>query len=354
MSKRLSIQKIPYGKIGSIQIDQFILTNANGVEIRIINYGGIITHLFVPDREGRLEDVVLGFDTLEKYIQPHPHFGCIIGRYGNRIANGRFSIDGDTYHLAKNAKGHHLHGGEVGFDKKIWTAEIVEEKDRIGVQMDYLSPDGEEGYPGNLKVKVTYTLNAANELAIHYEATTDQNTVVNLTNHSYFNLNGAGNASVLDHQVQISADHITAVDDGLIPTGELYAVENTPLDFREAMAIGERIKQTSNPQLAKANGYDHNYVFSASSDEAILQAKVHAPLSGRTMEVLTSEPATQLYTCNFEKGGIQGKLGKTYKDRAAFCLETQHYPDSPNHPNFPSTILRPDEVYKSMTIYRFK
>lgn len=354
MSTDLSIVQLPFGKIDTVQIDQFVLKNANGMEVRIINYGGIITHLFVPGRAGKVEDVVLGFDALEDYIKPHPYFGCIVGRYANRIANGQFSIDGKTYRLASNAKAHHLHGGIVGFDKKIWLATPIETTDQVGVQLEYLSPDGEEGYPGNLKTSVTYTLNIANELGIHYKATTDQATVLNFTNHSYFNLKGAGNGTILDHELQIDADAITEADDQLIPTGEHYAVANTPFDFRTAKPIGKDIDQLDDPQLAKGNGYDHNFIFNASEDALALRARVYEPSSGRQMELLTTQPATQLYTCKYEGAKIiEGKLDKQYAGRAAFCLETQHFPDAPNHDHFPTTVLHPDEVFESTTIYRF-
>jgi aldose 1-epimerase len=311
----------------------------------------------VPDRKGKLDDVVLGFDNLSGYLQAgNPYFGALIGRYGNRIAGGKFSLDGATYTLAVNNGPNSLHGGKKGFDKVVWTASSVapSANGAVGLELSYQSKAGEEGYPGSLYVKVAYTLTPDNALKIDYTATTDKTTVLNLTNHSYFNLNGAGNGDVLDHVVQINADRITPVDATLIPTGELKSVAGTPFDFRVPTAIGARIDQDEQ-QIKYGGGYDHNFVLNgaAGTGTPFLAARVVAPKTGRVLEVLTTEPGVQFYTGNFLDGKLKGKKGKVYNKRYAFCLETQHFPDSPNHPEFPTTTLKPGETYKQKTIYRF-
>lgn len=355
MKKTLTIKKEIYGTQNDTTVHQYTLTNANGMEVRIIEFGGIVTHLFVPDKNGETEDVVLGFDRLEQYVNIHPYFGALIGRYGNRIANGRFVIDEQVYQVGINEKSiHHLHGGKEGFDKRIWSSESFEEADRVGVKLRLISPDGDQGYPGNLEVEVIYSLNDKNELGIDYQAITDKATPVNLTNHAYFNLNGAGNEGIEDQELMIDADRFTPVNSRLIPTGELANVADTPFDFRTAKSIGKEI-ESDHPQMTIANTYDHNFLFTSGKSGLALRASVYEPNSGRKMEVLTTEPGVQLYVANYNtpEKEIVGKSGKTYKNRAAYCLETQHFPDSPNQTSFPSTILRPDETYRSETVYRF-
>lgn len=337
----------------------YTLTNANGMEVRATNYGGIILSLRVPDRNHKIEDVVLGFDSLSAYIASSPYFGALIGRYGNRIADGRFTLDGQTYTLAKNNGPNSLHGGIKGFDKVVWNAEPFEKQDSVGLVFTYTSPASEEGYPGALKATVTYTLTDSNEIILDYKATTDKATPVNLTQHSYFNLAGDGEGDILGHVVTIDADKFTPVDSTLIPTGELRDVSGTPFDFRNATAIGARINQ-NDEQLRFGKGYDHNFVLrkdSAGKDSAgndmTLAATVYEPTSGRVMQVYTTEPGLQFYSGNFLDGTLTGKNGVVYKHRSGFAMETQHFPNSPNQPNFPSTILRPGEQYHSRTIYKF-
>ena len=348
MIQKESVTQLPDGT----PIDLYTLRNTNGMEARITNYGGIVVSLTAPDRNGAYEDVVLGFDDVEQYMGPHPYFGAIVGRYGNRIANGRFTLNGETYALAQNNGENALHGGRNGFDKAVWQAEPVTTDEGQALRLTYLSPDGEEGYPGNLSVAVTYTLTDDDALRIDYEATTDKATPVNLTNHSYFNLAGQGAGTILDHQIQINADRFTPVDGGLIPTGELRPVSGTPFDFRQPAAIGLRIED-SDEQIAFGGGYDHNFVLNGEAGEMKLAARVYEPTSGRVMEVHTTEPGVQFYTGNFLSGDITGKGGTAYGRRYGFCLETQHFPDSPNKPDFPDTILEPGERYTSTTIYRF-
>lgn len=343
----------PFGKTpDGAAVDLYTLTNSAGMRADITNYGGIVVSLFVPDRQGHLADVVLGYDSLDDYLAGSPYFGAIIGRYGNRIGGGRFSLEGKQYTLARNNNENHLHGGLVGFDKVVWTARGVLGDKGPGLVLEYLSKDGEEGYPGNLSVTVTYILTDQNELRIHYRATTDQPTPVNLTNHSYFNLAGQGSGDILDHELTINADRFTPVDEGLIPTGELRPVEGTPMDFRRPTAIGARVDQDDR-QLGFGGGYDHNWVLNGEAGELSLAAKVYEPTSGRVMEVFTTEPGVQFYCGNFLDGSNVGKGGRQYKHRYGFCLETQHFPDSPNKPDFPSTILRPGEEYSTTTIYEF-
>jgi aldose 1-epimerase len=344
----------PYGKTpGGEQVDVYTLTNAKGVEAKIITYGGRIISLKVPDRTGAIGDVVLGFDSLDGYLKDNPFFGALVGRYGNRIAKGKFTLDGKEYSLPVNNGANALHGGIKGFDKHLWTAKPGEGKDGPTLKLTYVSKDGEEGYPGTLTAVVTYTLTSNNELRIHYEATTDKPTVLNLTNHSYFNLAGAGEGDILGHVLMLNADKFTPVDSGLIPTGELRAVDGTPFDFRKATAIGARIDQTSDEQIKFGGGYDHNFVLNGKAGTLRQVARVSEPKTGRVMEVLTTEPGVQFYTGNFLNGSLTGKGGKVYNKRYGFCLETQHYPDSPNKPDFPSTVLRPGAKYDTTTVFKF-
>ena len=331
-------------------IEVYTLTNAAGVQVKAMSYGGIITSWRVPDRQGRFADIVLGYDDPASYLKNNsPYFGAIIGRYGNRIGKARFTLDGRAYPLAANDGANHLHGGRRGFDKVLWDAQAVR-AGGAGVVFTRTSPDGEEGYPGSLKVRVTYTLSNKNELAVMYEATTDKPTPVNLTQHTYFNLAGQGTADVLAHELRINADRYTPVDATLIPTGQLASVDKTPFDFRKPTAIGARIKG-DDPQLQFGRGYDHNWVLSRSESELSLAADVFEPKSGRTLQVRTTEPGLQFYSGNFLDGTITGKDGRIYRQRYGFCLETQHFPDSPNQPTFPSTILRPGATYRSRTVF---
>ncbi|HEX7051782.1 MAG TPA: aldose epimerase family protein [Longimicrobiales bacterium] len=333
-------------------VELFTLRNPHGIEVRAMTYGGIIVSLRTPDREGRLGDIVLGFETLDRYLEGTPYFGAIIGRYGNRIAGGRFELDGETYTLATNDGPNHLHGGNRGFDKVIWEAAPFENDTAVGVTFSYRSPDGEEGYPGNLDVQVTYTLTNSDRLVFDYVATTDKATPVNLTQHSYFNLAGAGNGDILGHELMINASAFTPVDSTLIPTGEIRSVEGTPFDFRTSTAIGARI-DADDQQIRYGPGYDHNFVLDREGAGLALAARVVEPSSGRTLEVYTTEPGLQFYSGNFLDGTITGKDGKVYGHRSGFCLETQHFPNSPNQPSFPSTILRPGEEYRSRTVLAF-
>jgi aldose 1-epimerase len=337
--------KMPDG--AAIQI--YTLTNSHGLEAKIITYGGAVVSLKTPDKSGKMGDIVNGFDSLAGYLQPEPYFGALIGRYGNRIGKAQFSLGGKEYHLPKNDGANTLHGGERGFDKRVWTARELPDS---GLELTYLSKDGEEGFPGNLKATVVYHLTDANELKIEYTATTDKDTVVNLTNHTYFNLRGAGESDILGHLMMLNADKFTPVDAGLIPTGELRPVAGTPFDFRKPTAIGSRIEQNEE-QLKLGKGYDHNWVLNRSGNGLSLAARVEEPTSGRVMEVHTTELAIQFYTGNFLDGTLKGKGGKAYGHRSAFCLETQHYPDSPNKPAFPSTELKPGQTYHSTTVYKF-
>lgn len=340
-------EKTSWGKTAEGEsVDLYTLTNPKGAEARIITYGGIVVSLKVPDRSGAMGDVVAGFDNLEGYLKPPPYFGAIIGRYGNRIGGARFTLNGVEYKLAKNDGENHLHGGVRGFDKRVWTAKPLSAQ---SLELTYLSKDGEEAYPGSLSATVTYTLTDANELKIEYSATTDKDTVVNLTHHGYFNLSGDGD--ILGHEVVINADRFTPVAKGLIPTGELKSVAGTPFDFRTPKTIGERIEQ-KDEQLILGGGYDHNWALNRSGSGLETAARVTDPKSGRVMEVLTTEPGLQFYTGNFLDGTLQGK-GRVYGRRSAFCMETQHFPDSPNKPGFPSTVLKPGSKYQTTTVYRF-
>lgn len=330
-------------------VERFTLTNSNGVVVVLSSLGAAIHSLRTPDREGRLADVVLGFETLDQWVANPPFFGVIVGRYANRIAGGRFALDGATYSLATNNAPNHLHGGTRGFDKVVWRAEPIAEADGEAVRFTYVSADGEEGYPGTLTTSVVYTLTSNNELRLDYAATTDKATVVNLSNHAYFNLAGTG--TVLDHELQINADRYTPVNATLIPTGELAPVAGTPFDFRQATAIGARIA-ADHEQIRIGGGYDHNFVLNGTAGELRLAARAFDPSSGRTLEVQTTEPGVQLYSGNFGSP-IAGRGGESYPRHAGFCLETQHFPDSPNQSSFPSTVLRPGERFESTTVFRF-
>lgn len=345
-----SIQTSEFGAIDGQPVTLFTLTNASGANVGIIEYGGIVVSLSVPDRDGNLGDVVLGFDTLDAYIADTPYFGAITGRYANRIAGGKFEVDGTAYELPVNNGPNSLHGGIKGFDKVVWQGTPTESGD--GVSFAYVSQDGEEGYPGTLESTVTYTWTDSNELRIDYEASTDKPTVVNLTNHSYFNLKDGGASSILDHELMINASQYTPVDATSIPLGEIASLDGSPLDFREPTAIGARIEE-EDEQLGFGAGYDHNYVIDRDAGGLALAATVNEPDSGRVMDVLTAEPGVQFYSGNFLDGHHLGKGGVAYQRRSGFCLETQHYPDSPNQPDFPSTVLRPGETYKTSTVYKF-
>jgi aldose 1-epimerase len=341
----------PYGKLADgTQVDMITLTNPNGIEVDVISYGGIITRLITPDAKGKLGDIVLGFDNLDDYVSSSPYFGALIGRYGNRIASGRFALDGVTYQLDTNDGVNHLHGGVQGFDKKVWGMEPFVTATSAGIVLTLTSPDGDQGYPGKLDVEVRYELTDDNQLDMRFKANTDKATVVNLTQHTYFNL--AGQGDILSHELQINSDTLTPVRAGLIPTGELTSVEGTPFDFRQAKAIGKDIN-VKDEQLALGLGYDHNYVVKAQpSDELVLVATVSEPTTGRVLEVLSEEPSVQFYSGNFLDGSLQGK-GRRFTLRSGFCLEPQHNPDSPNQPQFPTTTLLPEDTYKTRIVYRF-
>ncbi len=346
-------KKEVFGKTaGGQPVELYTLTNRNGVETRIITYGGVLVSLKVPDRTGNLDDVVLGFDQLERYLNDTKYIGALIGRHANRIAKGRFMLNGVEYKLATNNNENHLHGGVKGFDKVVWKARPVKVRGGAGVELSYLSRDGEEGYPGNLKARVVYTLTDRNELKIDYYLTTDRDTIANLTQHSYFNLAGHGNGDILGHQLKINAGSFTPTGAASIPTGELRSVKGTPFDFTQMTAIGARIEQAEE-QLKFGSGYDHNFVINGRAGRLRQAAEVFEPTTGRVMEVWTTEPGMQLYTGNFLDGSQMGKGGKTYQRRSAFCLETQHFPDSPNHAQFPSTVLRKGGRLQTTTIYRF-
>ncbi len=330
-------------------ITLYTLTNAHGVEADIMNFGGIIVALRVPDRDGNLGDVALGFDTFEPYADRNPFFGALVGRYGNRIANGQFELDGKTYKLAQNNGQNHLHGGPNGFHQKVWSAQPHDDAEP-SLELSLVSPDGEEGYPGNLSVTVVYTLTDQNELKIDYTATTDKATVLNLTNHSYFNL--SGNGDILGHEMQLFASRFIPINDNLIPTGEIRSVEGTPMDFRTPTPIGARIDDDTE-QLRNGLGYDHCWVLDKQTGVLAQAAHVYDPASGRTLDVYTTQPGVQFYSGNMLDGSLTGKNGEVYARRTGFCLETQHFPDSPNQPQFPSTVLRPGETYKQMTIFQF-
>jgi aldose 1-epimerase len=350
-----SISQDVFGTLADgTEIDIYTLTNSLGMEVTVLTYGGIFQSVKVPDRRGRLENVTLGFNNLEDYVENNsPYFGAIIGRYGNRIAGGQFTLDGTTYQLATNNGPNHLHGGDVGFDKRVWAVtDTFSDDDSVGLELSYTSPDGEEGYPGTLQTTVTYTLTNDNEIVMHYLATTDAPTIVNLTNHAYWNLLGEGDGSILGHRLRLRASHYTPVDATLIPTGEIAPVAGTPFNFKRAMEIGARIRE-SHQQLLFGLGYDHNWVLDRRGDGLELAARLSERSTGRVLSIYTQEPGIQFYSGNFLDGTLIGTSGRTYRQGDGLALETQHYPDSPNKPDFPSTVLRPDEVYDTTTIYQF-
>jgi aldose 1-epimerase len=349
-----TVTKAPFGTApGGAAVDAYTLTNSNGLRARIITYGAIVQSLEAPDRNGKLADVVLGFDDMKGYEGNSPYFGAVVGRYGNRIARGRFTIDGHEYTLATNDGPNHLHGGIKGFDKVVWTAQQFKSDSGVGVVLTHTSPDGDEGYPGTLKAKVTYTLTDRDELAIDYEATTDKATPVNLTNHTYWNLAGDGARDILGHVLTIESSAIVPVDSTLIPTGKLMPVEGTPFDFRKPTPIGARIED-AHQQINFGKGYDHTFVLDGSRQGGLAHAAhVTEPTTGRTLDIYTTEPGVQFYTGNFLDGSFAGKRGRVYARRFGLALETHHYPDSPNQPSFPPVILRPGETYRSRTVLRF-
>jgi aldose 1-epimerase len=350
----IRVQKVPFGATADgTPVDLITLRNGKGIEMKVITYGGIITSLKTLDRNGAADDIVMGHDTIAGYEANSPYFGSLIGRVGNRIGNGTFTLDGKTYTLAKNNGPNHLHGGIKGWDKVVWKAgDPFQDRTGVGIRMEYTSPDGEEGYPGTVTAHVNYTLTPDNTLIVDYHATTDKPTVINLTQHSYFNLGGSKTTDILGHEVMLNADRYTPVDATLIPTGELAPVAGTPFDFRTPTAIGARIND-QHTQLEYGKGYDHNWVLSRTGDGLQLAARVYEPTTGRTLEVSTTEPGIQFYTGNFLDGTITGKGGRVYPHRSGFCLETQHFPDSPNKPAFPSIELRPGAEYKSQTVFAF-
>lgn len=352
-AKMATINESPFGNLpdGSA-VTLYTFKNTNGVEMKVINYGGYITSLRTPDKSGVMEDVVLGYDSLSGYLKAPSFFGCIVGRYGNRIAKGQFKLDDKTYTLVKNNGQNHLHGGTKGFDKVMWEATPSTSADGASLKLTYLSKDMEEGYPGNLQVTVVYTLTNDNEVKIQYEATTDKKTVINLTNHSYFNLSGNTKRNILDHKLSIAASKFLPVDATLIPTGELKDVKGTPFDFTSPEVIGKRIND-NDPQIKAGIGYDHCWIFDKTPGAMELAATVYDSISGRYMEMFTTEPATQFYSGNFLDGKVTGKFNTVYQQRYGLCLETQHYPDSPNQPKFPSVVLNPGDIYKTQTIYKF-
>lgn len=347
----MAIQQSSFGTNNDgVTIERFVLRNAAGVEAEVITHGATLIALRTPDRAGAFVDVTLGFDALAPYLERHPFFGSTVGRFANRINNATFALDGIRYTLPANQAQHHLHGGPHGFDTRVWHAHIITNGDEPAVEFSYLSPNGEEGYPGNLQVTVRYTLTARNEVRIDYLATTDAPTIVNLTNHTYFNLSGKG--SILDHELQIFGSRFLPTDADSIPLGPLQPVAGTPMDFMTPHAIGARI-DADDEQLRIGKGYDHCWIFDKAPGELALIARLYDPASGRVMEVETTEPAVQCYTANQIRGRVVGRDGQEYQPRAAVCLETQHYPDSPNRPEYPTTVLRPGETYRQTTIYRF-
>jgi len=343
----MSIEKSAFGKTKDGKaVEMYTCTNSNGLALKIITYGAIVVSLETPDRNGKMANINLGFDSIEPYLERHPYFGSTVGRYCNRIAQGKFSLDGKSYKLATNNDPNHLHGGEYGFDRRLWSAKPVKTDGGVGVQFNYVSEDGEEGYPGELSAQVTYTLTDKNELAMEFQATTNKATPVNLTNHNYWNLGGAGSGKIYDHELTLTSDHYLAVDDTLIPTGKMIDVAKTPFDFRKAKPLGQDLKKI----VADPVGYDHCYVLRGQGGKMALAAKVKDPASGRVMEIRTTQPGIQLYTGNF----LDGSEGNgNNPQHTAFCLETQHYPDSPNQSAFPSTILKPGETYRQKTVHKF-
>jgi aldose 1-epimerase len=353
--ERPSITSEPWGEVGGQPVELYTLRNGRGMTVRITNYGGIIQSIDVPDRRGRAANVTLGFDNLDDYVTSSPYFGSITGRYANRIAGGRFTLEGVEYQLAQNNGVNHLHGGNVGFDKRVWAATPIERRDSVGLRLTYVSPAGEENYPGTLRTEVTYTLTGRNEIRMRYRATTDAPTIVNLTNHAYFNLAGEGTGTIEGHVLELDASRYTPVDETLIPTGELAPVADTPFDFTSPHAVGERLRD-SHEQIVIGQGYDHNFVLDRPSfdDTSLIRAaRVAEPRSGRVLEILTTEPGIQFYSGNFLDGTLVGTSGRVYRQTDGFALETQHFPDSPNKPQFPSTALYPGDTYDTTTIYRF-
>jgi aldose 1-epimerase len=349
----LSVTKKPFGNLPDGKaVDLYTLTNAHGIKIQVMTYGGVIVSLNITYRHGESGDIVLGYDHLQGYLAKSPYFGAIVGRFGNRIKDARFVLDGREYHLGKNNPPNTLHGGFKGFDKVLWQARPFQTKDEVGLTLRYTSPDGEEGYPGKLYAKVIYTLNEKNEFSIHYEATTNKTTPITLASHSAFNLAGEGNGDILDHVVMLNADQYTPFDSSLIPNGEILSVKGTPLDFTTPTAVGLRINEKYD-QLAYGHGYDSNFVINREGPGLVLAARIYEPTTGRVMEIDTTEPGEQFYTGNNLDGSIIGKHGHVYKKHSGFCLLTQHYPDSPNRPEFPSCILRPGQTYESTTVYKF-
>ena len=345
-----AMHKSDYGKLpDGTAIEQYTLTNGKGVTMKVITLGGIITELHVPDKQGKAADVVLGCPDLKTYLAGHPFFGAITGRYANRIAGASFTLDGKEYKLFANDSANSLHGGKKGFDKVVWKAAPQPAEDGVALRLTYRSPDGEEGYPGNLDSAVTYTLTDKNELRIDYEAMTDKATPINLTNHTYFNLGGHDSGTILDHELMMAADKYTPVNEQLIPTGEIAPVKGTPLDFVQPARIGSRVTEIK----AKPQGYDHNFVLNSGGKKLALGARLRDPRSGRVMEMFTDQPGVQFYTGNFLDGKQAGKGGVNYAQHTGLCLETQHFPDSPHHANFPSAVLKPGETYKTTTVYRF-
>ena len=344
---KMNIQKEDFGKTpDGVEVELYTLTNDNGLRAKITNFGAILVSLEIPGKNGKNDDITLGFDNIDGYCGDNPYFGATVGRYGNRIAGGKFTLNGIEYNLVKNNGENHLHGGIKGFNKVIWKGEEIQDDEGVGVKLIYLSADGEEGYPGNLTVTVIYTLTNMDELKISYEAETDKPTIINLTHHSYFNLSGDGSGDILKHELLINADRYLPVDEGLIPTGEMRSVKGTPMDFTSPMEIGARIENVE-------GGYDHCYVLNTGSEPLTLAARVSEPGSGRVMEIYTTEPGIQFYTGNFLNGTVRGKGGNVYHKHYGFCLETQHFPDSPNKPEFPSTVLMSGEKYSEITVHKF-
>lgn len=347
MVKKEAFGTAPDGKA----VDLYTLTNSHGVEVRVMTYGAVVVSIRTPDKQGHFADITLGFDSLAGYLGKNPYFGAIVGRYGNRIANGRFTLNGKEYTLARNNGPNALHGGLKGFDKVVWQAHSMQTGDEVGVVLTYTSADGEEGYPGTLRVTVSYTLNDKNECRLDYRASTDKDTPINLTNHTYFNLGGEGSGTILDEVMMLNADDFTPVDATLIPTGKIESVKGTPLDFTKPTPVGARIHD-KNQQLEFGAGYDHNFVINRHGPGLVLAARAYDPKSGRVLEVETTQPGVQFYTSNMLEG-VHGRHGHIYGKHDAFCLETQHYPDSPNKPNFPSSILKPGQTYHEITVWRF-
>jgi aldose 1-epimerase len=350
---RESMTTTVFGKLSDgREVHQYTLINKSGAVAKIIDYGATITALSVPDRNGKMDDVVLGCDSLQGYLDGTAYWGAIVGRYGNRIGKGRFQLDGKEYQLAVNNGENHLHGGKIGFDKVLWEVKSLNEAGEPSIRLQYISKDGEEGYPGNVTLRVRYTLTEKNELRIDYEGTTDKPTILNPTQHSYFNLSGSFTHTILDHQLMIESDGFTPVDKGLIPTGQIVSVVKTPMDFRTLTAIGSHIND-SDEQLKLGGGYDHNWVLRNYSGKVRKAAELYDPSSGRIMTVLTDQPGIQFYSGNFLDGSAKGKNGIQYRQRTGLCLETQAYPDTPNKPDFPQVTLRPGKTYRQTTIYQF-